>query len=236
MTDYTYIGSELSLFAMARNWKSYFRSHLVPYLRGAEVLEVGAGIGANTRLLAGTGFQRWVCLEPDRQLAARLKADLPAVDRTELVIGRLADLDSSRRFDAILYLDVLEHIPDDHAELGLATERLKTRGTLIVLAPAHQWLFTPFDEAVGHCRRYTKASLAAAAPRRLRAEKLIYLDSIGLLASLGNRLLLQSRMPTEAQIRIWDRWLVPCSRWVDPLLAYHGGKSVLAVWRNPGAG
>ena len=101
-----------------------------------------------------------------------------------------------------------------------------------MLAPAHSWLYTPFDRAIGHYRRYDKQTLAAVTPRPLRQEKLIYLDSAGLLASLGNRLVLNSAMPTAAQIQTWDRLLVPCSRLLDPLLAGTVGKSVVGVWRN----
>ena len=60
----------------------------------------------------------------------------------------------------------------------------------------------------------------------------MYLDSIGLLASLANRLLLNQSMPTAAQIKTWDSVLVPCSRVLDPFLFGAVGKSVLGIWRN----
>lgn len=230
MTDYSYVGGELSLFEKAHNWKSYFGSLIRPYLRG-EVLEVGAGIGANTKVFSDAKFDRWVCLEPDERLAARLEASLAPSPNREIVTGYLADV-GARCFDAILYIDVLEHIAQDGQEMRLASEHLKPGGHLIVLSPAHSWLYTPFDEAIGHHRRYTKASLSAVAPAGVTTEKLIYLDSVGLLASLGNRLLLKSRMPTEAQIKTWDSWLVPCSRRVDRLLGYSIGKTIVGVWRR----
>ena len=59
-----------------------------------------------------------------------------------------------------------------------------------------------------------------------------YLDTAGLIASLGNRLLLRSAMPTEKQLGFWDRRLVPVSRTIDPLLRYRLGKSIVGVWRN----
>ena len=136
------------------------------------------------------------------------------------------------RFDTILYMDVLEHIADDRAELARAADQLRHGGHLIVLAPAHQWLFTPFDEAIGHYRRYTKSTLRAAAPDGLTLARLVYLDSIGMLASLGNRLVLKSSMPSPGQIALWDRLMVPLSRVADPFLGYSLGKSVLAVWKK----
>jgi hypothetical protein len=100
------------------------------------------------------------------------------------------------------------------------------------LAPALPWLFSPFDAAVGHYRRYTKASLRSIAPAGLRETKCIYLDSAGLLASLGNKLLLRSPIPSRAQIEFWDRAMVPISRYADRVLNHKIGKSILGVWQK----
>ena len=180
--------------------------------------------------------ERWVCLEPDSSLADRLIASISAgemPDCCEPKIGTLADLDDGDLFDTILYMDVVEHIADDRAELAHAAEHLRPGGHLIVLSPAHQWLFTPFDEAIGHYRRYTRQTLRAAGPDALTLTRLVYLDSVGLLASLGNRLVLKQSMPNAGQIGVWDRLMVPLSRIVDPILGYSIGKSVLAVWKKP---
>jgi SAM-dependent methyltransferase len=232
--SFVYVGTELDLFATAERWKAYVRSQVGPYL-GRQVLEVGAGHGGTTRMLCDRGPSRWVCLEPDSSLASRLIASISSgelPDCCEARIGTLTDLDEKDRFDTILYMDVLEHIADDRAELARAALQLQKGGHLVVLAPAHQWLFTPFDEAIGHYRRYTKTSLRAAAPDELGLARLVYLDSIGMLASLGNRLVLKSSMPSRGQIALWDRLMVPMSRIADPLLGYSLGKSVLAVWKK----
>jgi SAM-dependent methyltransferase len=227
MTAAAYCGTELEIFRLARNWKAYWRSHIARHVRGA-VLEVGAGIGANTAALADLAYDRWLCLEPDPGLAERIALPSP---RHEAVVGTTADL-AGRPFDTILYLDVLEHIADDREEMARAAALLNPGGSIIVLAPAHNFLYSPFDRAIGHFRRYNRASLSAAAPRGLRQDTLIYLDSCGLVASAGNRLLLESGMPTERQLLIWDRFLVPCSRWLDPLTRGLVGKSILGMWTN----
>ena len=49
-------------------------------------------------------------------------------------------------------------------------------------------------------------------------------------ASLANRLLLRASMPTDGQMKFWDRMLVPVSRVIDPVLARSIGKSVVAIW------
>ena len=229
-----YPGGELELFAGAANWKRYIAELLLPHL-GETVLDVGAGIGGNVPFLCKSGVRDWVCLEPDERLASQIaerieKRELPLACR--VVTGTLEALAGCARFSAVLYLDVLEHIADDRAEIEKAASRVADGGCLIVLAPAHQFLFSPFDSAIGHNRRYTAATLQALTPPECRLEFCRMLDSAGFFASLANRLLLRSANPTEAQVQVWDRALVPVSRRLDWFLGYHFGKSILAVWRR----
>jgi SAM-dependent methyltransferase len=231
---YAYIGTELDLFAAATRWKSYIRHQVSPHI-GRDVLEVGAGLGGTTRSLARREVDRWLCLEPDPSLADLL---LRAIESGELSpacqvrVGTLADLDASESFDTLLYMDVLEHIEDDRAEMARAAALLRPGGRLIVLCPAHQWLFSPFDRSIGHFRRYTKRMFREITPPDLKLARLVYLDAVGLLASLGNKLVLRSSMPNPAQIAAWDRFMVPFSRLADPLLGHTLGKSVLGIWRK----
>lgn len=233
--SYEYVGSELELFQHASNWKSYFASLVRPHLRG-EVLEVGAGIGATSLILRGDGVERWTSLEPDPVLAEKCEEaygkEPSLASRSRVIVGSIEDLPEEPRFDAILYIDVLEHIEDHEGEARRAVARLAPGGRLIVLSPAHQWLFTPFDEALGHFRRYTRKSLGAAVPEaNSTCVFLGYLDSVGLLASLGNCFLRQS-VPTLKQILFWDRVFVPVSRRIDRLFGHRLGKSVLGVWEK----
>lgn len=230
-----YCGGELELFAAARRWKAYARAEIAPFVRG-RVLEVGAGMGGTTAVFTGLPHAGWVCLEPDAGLADAIRRQVAAGTLPPLEVrrGTLAALDAAERFDTILYLDVLEHIADDRAELAQAARHLAAGGHLIVLSPAHQWLYSAFDGAVGHFRRYGRDRLRAAAPAELKAVRLAYLDSIGMLASLANRWLLRKEMPTTANIAVWDGIMVPLSRRLDRLLGYRLGKSILGVWRQPG--
>lgn len=231
-TPFVYGGQELDLFAQALRWKSYVKRLLAPHIRG-DALEVGAGIGTTTLLLCDTRPHSWTCLEPDAALAERLRAAVnPDV---HIITATLADMPPGRKFDTILYVDVMEHIADDAAEFARAASHLRAGGLIVILAPAHPRLFTPFDRAIGHHRRYTKRMLRGiSASADMQIEQFCYVDSFGLLASLANRYLLKSAMPTPRQIRLWDRGLVPLSRLIDPLLRYSLGKSILGVWRKRG--
>ena len=229
---FAYQGSELELFSRAVNWKGYFGGLLRPHL-GRRVLDVGAGIGANVASMDTPNVIEWVCLEPDDGMAARIgeriqRHELPS--KCRVIVGTIDRLSVEDRFDTILYIDVLEHIADDAGELGRAAAHLADGGRLAVLSPAHQFLFTPFDAAIGHHRRYSRRALLRLAPPRLKLVDVRMIDSFGLLASLANRLLLRSSMPSEGQILLWDRVLVPLSRVGDRLSLHRLGKSVLAVW------
>lgn len=228
----TYIGQELDLFAKATRWKSYLARQVEPFL-GDRVLEVGAGIGGMTKFLNHGSPSCWMCLEPDSGLLARVieqveSGDLPGNIQTCTHMDQV----ETDAWDTALYMDVLEHIEDDAGELQRVVQRLKSGGHLVVLSPAHPFLFTPFDESIGHYRRYTRTSLRSVTPAGATLVRLRYLDSVGFFASLANRLLLRQSMPTERQVLVWDRWMVPCSTWVDPLIAYGFGKSVLGIWRK----
>jgi SAM-dependent methyltransferase len=233
-TERTYEGGELDLFLAARNWKAYWSRRLARHI-GESVLEVGAGFGANTPYLYGESRRRWLCLEPDaaltRQIPERLH-DYPWAGRIETRVGTLQDVAEGETFDTLLYIDVLEHIKDDHAELRTAVAHVNPGGKIVVLSPAHTWLYTPFDRAIGHYRRYSRRTLRACTPPGTRLVELYYLDAAGLLASSANRLFLRQRMPTPAQIQVWDQWLVRSSLLLDPLLAYQLGKTVIGVWQR----
>jgi SAM-dependent methyltransferase len=230
--SYAYVGSELDLFALAKNWKHYWASKVRRHL-GARVLDVGAGLGATARLLCTEQQISWLALEPDPNLARRMleEVSVGAFSKAcKVMVGTIDDIAAQEVFDTILYVDVLEHISDDRNELERAASHLDLGGKVVVLAPAHQTLYSRFDEAIGHFRRYDRKMVRALCPIGLQLDQVQYLDSVGLLASLGNRLLLKSANPTASQIRLWDRWMVPMSRLVDPVTGYRLGKSILAVW------
>ena len=237
MTDksgFCYVGDELELFSDAIRWKKYWNQRLNRYFTGS-VLEVGSGIGTNVPFLWNSNVVRWLCHEPDGNYVAEIERRIRAgtlPKQCNAFQGTTLDLPAAERFDTIAYLDVLEHIEDDREELRGAANHLNTQGRLIVLAPAHGWLFSEFDHAVGHYRRYTASSLLGLTPPGTYCEACFYLDSVGLLALLGNRVLLRQSMPTKRQIALWDRVFVRASIGVDRLCNFKLGKTVIAVWRK----
>jgi SAM-dependent methyltransferase len=234
--EQAYIGQELAIFAHALNWKEYYTSIIRPYF-GRRVVEVGAGLGITTKVMCDGNHLEWICLEPDPDLRSRidrliLDGELPACCETRA--GFVSSLPPEDKFDTFIYIDVLEHIEDDRSELEEAAARLSAGGHLIVLSPAFNFLFSPFDRSIGHYRRYNKRIYRALTPQGCTPEKMVYLDSAGALTSLMNRLVLSQSMPTVRQIVFWDRWIIPVTRWIDPLLLHGFGRSLLGIWKKDG--
>jgi SAM-dependent methyltransferase len=225
-----YVGNELELFSRATRWKGYFAKAITDYIE-RDVLEVGAGIGANTLLLHNAKVSSWHSLEPDETLAQQARQAVAGLPTCRVLVGTTTSTELGR-YDTILYIDVLEHIEDDQGELEHAATLLKEDGHLVVLAPAHQSLYSEFDRAIGHFRRYDAGSLTAVGPADLTLERVFYLDSVGMLASFANRAFLKSSQPTPAQIATWDRFMVPLSKLLDPCFGRRLGKSVVGVWRR----
>lgn len=228
----SYVGKELDLFALADNWKRYVKEKIASYITG-KVLEVGAGIGATTAALHDGTAQWWICLEPDATLALSLRERIGAshcATTTNVIVGSIRSFIQTPCFDCILYIDVLEHIEDDRGQIEAAAKLVRPGGHIVVLSPAHQWLFSEFDKSIGHLRRYKKATLRTLMPAGWIEEKLIYIDSFGVFLSLGNVLALGQSLPTRSQIALWDRLCIPVSRCIDHLTGGRIGKSVLAVW------
>lgn len=230
--EFVYIGDELTLFENANQWKNYWSSKIIKYL-GSEILEVGAGLGGTTKLLLPKvpHLQKWTCLEPDDKLLSQIKDRIPTafLDNVSFIKGTINDLPKQQLFESILYIDVIEHIEDDAKELQSAMGRLKSGGHIIILVPAHQFLFSEFDKSIGHYRRYNKTMLNKVLPKDGKKILLQYLDMVGLSASTVNKLFLHQSYPTLKQILFWDRTMVPFSKIFDPITFHRFGKSLLMV-------
>jgi hypothetical protein len=233
-TEKAYHGTELDLFSKALNWKRYWSSRLRPFIQGS-VIEVGAALGNSTKYLCQNCQSRWLCLDPDPRFAAYLakriaQGDLPPC--CEARCGTLADVTAEETADAIVYIDVLEHIERDEDEMRMATAHLQPGGRIIVLSPAFNWLYSPFDKALGHHRRYAPKDARRLTIPQLELQQVFFLDSIGLIASLANRLLLRAAAPSARQIRFWDRVMVTLSTHSDRLLGRMFGRSIVMIWQK----
>jgi SAM-dependent methyltransferase len=122
------------------------------------VLEIGCGHGILRRMLEAS--TRWKIDAVDLNAGA-LFHSTPGRGRTALynIHDRAPSLAAG--YDAIILFDVIEHIESPPEFLSSALYHLKPGGYVFINVPALQSLYSKFDVAVGHYRRYTKQSLEA---------------------------------------------------------------------------
>jgi len=112
-------------------------------------LEVGPGL--RPRLpVAGTHF-----LDLSPVVIDRLKARGGLAQHGEITAPPFSD----GRFDLVTAFDVIEHVVDDRRVFSELTRVLKPGGCLVFSVPLHAAHWTPFDDSVGHVRRYEPADL-----------------------------------------------------------------------------
>lgn len=120
------------------------------------VLEIGCGTGNTLRVLEHACTNRTIVgmdlyiegLRYARQRGAAL-----------LVQGDLNTPPFGGAFGLIGLFDVLEHMPDDQRVLLHLHGLLDGAGRLLLTVPAHMALWSYFDSASCHCRRYEQAEL-----------------------------------------------------------------------------
>lgn len=125
---------------------------------GYRVLEIGCGDGNVLRFLeqsAADGLVVGMDLYHEGLVYARRRC------RCSLVQGDINLCPFSTLFDILCVFDVLEHLPDDCGALNQMHHVIAPGGALLITVPAHLSLWSDFDEASGHCRRYELDELRA---------------------------------------------------------------------------
>jgi len=142
-------------------------SSVLDDLAPRRVLEVGPGKGALAARLADRA--RYVGLETDPTAAAdtaqavRGRAGDPAVP-AEVVADSEAAAERGP-FDLVIACEVLEHIDDDTSALTAWASMVAPGGAVILSVPAHRKRYGPWDERVGHFRRYDREDVEAVVAR-----------------------------------------------------------------------
>lgn len=175
---------------------------------GGKFLEFGAGLGEFTARFSRAGILV-DCVEIDGAFHDRLKGMAGEVFR------RLADL--AEPYDAIVSINVLEHIEDDRETLRDMFSSLRTGGVLSLYVPAHPALYGPMDASIGHFRRYTKDELKGkVASAGFKSIQTQWVDGLGFFVSLINkRWGDQSGRVSASSMRFYDNVIFPVGRVVD---------------------
>jgi len=199
---------EFAALAEAKNYRLALFKEFAPFLKG-EVIEVGAGIGQMTdHLTRLPGVTKALALEPDHEFCAKHRAAFP---NHQILEGTAADVAPGTACDAILSINVLEHIRDDETELRRYAKLLQQRrGALCLFVPARPEIYAPIDKDFGHFRRYNRAELS----RKLQQAGFsrissYYFNCVGYFAWWFNFCLLKQRSFGAGKVKLYDRVIFP---------------------------
>lgn len=215
----------------AQNYRAALVSEFRPFLKG-NVVEIGAGIGQFSEAIrAFKEVNNLVSVEPEARFCAKFRELHP--DFT-LVEGIIDDLPAGPDRDAILSINVLEHIREDEAELSKYYKILaNTRGHLCLFVPARPEIYAPIDRDFGHFRRYVRPGLKRILLQAgFEIVTLRYFNSVGYFAWWLNFCLLKKRRFETGSVRFFDRAIFPVVHGFESRLwAPSIGQSLIAVAR-----
>ena len=219
----------LERFDKAGLWIKYVIIKVKRFLKN-DILEVGAGFGSFTRGYM-RNFHSITLTDTDDNSFNLLKKNFLHDQNVNIIKSSIKDIE--KKFDTIIYFNVLEHIKEDISEIKSALEKLNKGGHLIILVPAHQKMYSKLDKAVGHYKRYGVDFFKENKFENSKIIKLHFLDFFGyLLYHLNKIFFKEETYPSNLKIFIWDKIFTPFTVIVDYLTGYKFGKNILCIYKK----
>jgi SAM-dependent methyltransferase len=233
-TQATGRGLEDDAGANQRRYKAYQLELMSPWF-GESLLEVGAGLGEFASQVRG--LKRHVVTDVDAGAVAAMAArfaDRPEVEARVLDLAGNLEEQVGGPVTTVLAINVLEHIEDDADALRRMAELTSPGGHVVIWVPGYQQLYGEFDRAVGHVRRYTPTTLRDAFERAGLAA--LEVKPVNLLGGVAWWLTVRRGgvgRQKPGLVRLYDRFVVPTTRFVERRVTPPFGQSVLGVARVP---
>jgi len=218
-----------------RNFNRWIYSLIEPYL-GPRVVEIGCGIGSFTELLSAGDRQVLATdIEPDYlERVRRQFEEAPNVSTAVYDLAQpLPETLQRGSADAVVCMNVLEHIEDDLEALRHIVQLLAPGGRSILLVPAFQWLYGSIDESYRHFRRYHRRPLEELSRRAgLVVERTFYVNLAGIVGwYVAGRILKRKILPAGG-LQLYHR-LVSLFRFVEKVTGPPVGLSLISIGMKP---
>ena len=144
--------------------------------------------------------------------------------------GYLQNVAGSLSCDAVVLINVLEHVENDEELLSTIHQVLKPGGAVLLFVPALPCLYGSLDKVFGHIRRYRKVEVGSLLTKvGFQVECLRYFNLPGILSWFVFGRIFKCTTLNPRSVRLYDRlfmsWIPRCERIWEPVL----GQSVLAV-------
>lgn len=231
-----YVGKDLEAMDFAGNYHDWIHDVFAPLL-GKRLVEVGAGAGGFSELLMRNSLESLALIEPSRAMYSRLEQRVScATGQCEVrtynsMFRRICEqVKTDHRPDSIIYVNVLEHVEDDAAELKAVFDTLEPGGRVFIFVPALRWLMSNYDRSIGHFRRYIRPELETRASEA--GFKILhsgYFDFAGILPWWVKYRLLRSENMEPGALKMYDKFVVPVTKAMESLVRPPIGKNLILI-------
>lgn len=169
-----------------------------------QILEIGCGIGNFTKFLERYGEVKAIDVNNDYiKQATKLLNGKVQIGRGDIEKGQYFFKDI--KFNTVVCINVLEHVKNDLQAIRNIYKLLKPGGTLILLVPAHAFLFSVIDQSIGHFRRYEKEELINILLQNgFEIKKISKLNLIGAIGWYISGKLFKKNEVNESKIAIFN--------------------------------
>ena len=202
------------------------------YIKG-DILEVGCGMGNFTKIFAeNNNFNSLLSIDISQEAINYTKNFISSpkirIENTDL-------LDINEKFDLIVCMNVLEHINNHEEFFNKMFSLLNKNGILFLLVPSHNFLFSNFDKADGHYRRYSKKTLnhIKVSDENIQLINQYYFNPLG---AMGYYIVYKifKKIPVsdlKNELGFFDKIVVPISKKIFPKSAPFG-ISLISVYKK----
>jgi len=198
----------LRTFALAHNYNKWIYELFKDYTAGKNILEIGCGIGNLTQYFLRSSA-KVIGIDTSAFFIQHLRIDCPGTDiyNFDITDDKVISL-SDKKIDAVVSVNVLEHVRDDEKALRNIHALLQLGGYLLLFVPALNWLFGTLDENVSHYRRYEKKGLCDKVERNgFTVEKSFFSNFPGIFGwFINSRILKRKHFPILQPI-IFDKFV-----------------------------
>ncbi|SEH00291.1 Methyltransferase domain-containing protein [Nonomuraea solani] len=217
----------------AKNYRQYEFDMVAPHV-GRSMLEIGSGLGhfaeqfmPRLDRLVVSDFDPYCVEQLDKRFADR-------DDISVLQFGLPTDIPLEDKVDTVVMMNVLEHIEDDAGALRSLAAVTQPGGRIIIWVPGYMQLYGDFDRKVGHVQRYTPKTLRATVAKA--GLDIDVLKPINFLGGIAWWLAVRRGgvgYPDPRLVKIYDRTVVPTTRFIERFVRAPFGQTVFCVARVP---
>ena len=224
-----------SSISKAHRYMDWMLSPFKPYLCG-DIVEIGIGHGSYYKSITPLGS--YIGIDIDERSISAAKERFPSGNFAKADITHPGFLNHllPTLADSILSINVLEHVDNDRLAIKNLVDAIKPGGRLMINVPAMMYLYNDLDRLAGHYRRYTINDMRIIlSTLPVEIEKLCYFNPVGAMGWWVNRFRRHASLNSDSvnsQIEIFEKYVLPISRFLDPLTRRFFGQSLICIARH----